>query len=150
MRLLAINRAEGTARQIGKVITNHRMTMEEIIETLGGEILPEEEEENVDFDGERFYFDDLETAEDTNLTDEEKIYLLMQDYCTEKGAKKYVKDGAGFYEDTEEGYKDFEQECIACLNDPEDVPEMWEKMRSVDYLDVFRKRIKTYRYDVCL
>lgn len=150
MRLLVINRAEGTARQIGKVITNHRMTMEEIIEKLDGEILPEEEEENVDFDGERFYFDDLETAEDTNLTDEEKIYLLMQDYCTKKEAKKYVKDGAEFYENTEEGYKDYERECIAGLNDPEDIPEMWEKMRSVDYIDVFGKRIKMYRYDVCL
>lgn len=36
---------------------------------------------------------------------------------TERDIERHIKDGVSVYDNTEAGYKDYEQECIAGLND---------------------------------
>lgn len=51
---------------------------------------------------------------------------------TERDIERHIKDGVSVYENTEAGYKDYEQECIAGLNDSEEIREMWEKLETVE------------------
>lgn len=51
---------------------------------------------------------------------------------TERDIERHIKDGVSVYDNTDAGYKDYEQECIAGLNDPEEIPEMWEKLETVE------------------
>ena len=51
---------------------------------------------------------------------------------TERDIERHIKDGVSVYDNTDAGYKDYEQECIAGLNDPEEIQEMWKKLETVE------------------
>ena len=51
---------------------------------------------------------------------------------TERDIERHIKDGVSVYDNTDAGYKDYEQECIAGLNDPEEIPEMWKSLETVE------------------
>lgn len=51
---------------------------------------------------------------------------------TDHDIEKHIKDGISVYENTEKGYNDFKIESINCLCDPEDIPEMWQKLNTIE------------------
>ena len=51
---------------------------------------------------------------------------------TERDIERHIKDGVSVYDNTEAGYKEYERECIAGLNDPEEIPEMWKSLETVE------------------
>lgn len=51
---------------------------------------------------------------------------------TERDIERHIKDGVSVYDNTDAGYKDYEQECIAGLSDPGEIPEMWKKLETVE------------------
>ena len=63
---------------------------------------------------------------------------------TERDIERHIKDGVSVYDNTEAGYKEYERECIAGLNDPEEIPEMWKKLETVE------NGTKSYKIDFVL
>lgn len=63
---------------------------------------------------------------------------------TEHDIERHIKDGVSVYNNTEAGYKEYERECIAGLIDPEDIPEMWENLETVE------NGAKSYKIDFAL
>lgn len=63
---------------------------------------------------------------------------------TERDIERHIKDGVSVYDNTEAGYKDYEQECIAGLNDPEEISEMWRSLETVE------NDVKSYKIDFVL
>ena len=64
-------------------------------------------------------------------TEEIRKILATGTNMTERDIERHIKDGVFVYDNTEAGYKEYERECIAGLNDPEDIPEMWESLETV-------------------
>ena len=65
-------------------------------------------------------------------TEEIRKILATGTNMTERDIERHIKDGVYVYDNTEAGYKEYERECIAGLNDPEDIPEMWESLETVE------------------
>lgn len=63
---------------------------------------------------------------------------------TERDIERHIKDGVSVYDNTEAGYKEYERECIAGLSDPEEIPEMWKKLETVE------NGTKSYKIDFVL
>ena len=64
MKLTVKNKATGEI--IGKILTNHTMTLDECIENLGGEVINDmgdprwsDDGDNVIIDGKRYWYEDL-------------------------------------------------------------------------------------------
>lgn len=65
-------------------------------------------------------------------TEEIRKILATGTNMTECDIERHIKDGVSVYDNTDAGYKDYEQECIAGLSDQEEIPEMWEKLETVE------------------
>lgn len=65
-------------------------------------------------------------------TEEIRKILATGTNMTERDIERHIKDGVSVYDNTDTGYKDYEQECIAGLSDQEEIPEMWEKLETVE------------------
>ena len=63
---------------------------------------------------------------------------------TERDIERHIKDGVYIYDNTEAGYKEYERECIAGLNDPEEIQEMWGNLETVE------NGAKSYKIDFAL
>jgi len=134
----------GTAELIGKIEDKDGLTVAEAVEQLGGEVVEDDDCARAYLYGTEYIADELILEADSDLLDAEKAYMLTQDHCTLKEAKKHVQDGCTFYEDSEQGYKDYERECIAGLIDPEEIPEMWKSLETVE------NGVKSYKIDFVL
>ena len=77
-------------------------------------------------------------------TEEIRKILATGTNMTERDIERHIKDGVFVYDNTEAGYKEYERECIACLNDPEDIPEMWKSLETVE------NGAKSYKIDFAL
>ena len=47
---------------------------------------------------------------------------------SEHDIKKHIQNGACFYTNNDEGYKAYFDECIGCLNDEYEIPDMWNSL----------------------
>ena len=77
-------------------------------------------------------------------TEEIRKILATGTNMTERDIERHIKDGVSVYDNTDVGYKDYERECIAGLNDPEEIPEMWKKLETVE------NGAKSYKIDFAL
>ena len=144
MKLLFLDKLMGTAELIGKIEDKDGLTVAEAVKQLGGEVVKDDDCTRAYLYGTEYIADELILEADSDLLDAEKVYMLTQDHCTLKEAKKHVQAGCAFYEDSEQGYKDYERECIAGLSDPEDIPEMWKSLETVE------NGVKSYKIDFAL
>ena len=132
MKLLFLDKLMGTAELIGKIEDKDGLTVAEAVKQLGGEVVEDDDCTRAYLYGTEYIADELILEADSDLLDAEKVYMLTQDHCTLKEAKKHVQDGCTFYEDNEQGYKEYFKECKAGCIDPEEIPEMWEKLETVE------------------
>lgn len=77
-------------------------------------------------------------------TEEIRKILATGTNMAERDIERHIKDGVSVYDNTEAGYKEYERECIAGLSDPEEIPEMWEKLETVE------NGAKSYKIDFAL
>lgn len=144
MKLLFLDKLMGTAELIGKIEDKDNLTVAEAVDQLGGEVVKDDDCTRVYLYGTEYIADELILEADSDLLDTEKVYMLTQDHCTLKEAKKHVQDGCTFYEDSEQGYKDYFEECKAGCIDPEEIPEMWKSLGTVE------NGVKSYKVDFVL
>lgn len=65
-------------------------------------------------------------------TEEIRKILATGTNMTERDIERHIKDGVSVYDNTDAGYKEYERECIAGLNDSEEIPEMWRSLETVE------------------
>ena len=68
--------------------------------------------------------------EEVNMLSEKKKDEILKKgtNMTNNDIKKHLQNGASFYTNDEDGYKAYWDECIAGLNDAEDIPGMWNSL----------------------
>ena len=69
------------------------------------------------------------------LSEREKEEILKKGTnMTNHDIKKHIQNGASFYPNSEAGYKAYFDQCIACLNDEDEIPDMWDSLEVIgDY-----------------
>lgn len=144
MKLLFLDKLMETAELIGKIEDKDGLTVAEAVEQLGGEVVEDDDCTRAYLYGTEYIADELILEADSDLLDAEKVYMLTQDHCTLKEAKKHVQAGCAFYEDSEQGYKEYFKECEAGCIDPEEIPEMWRSLETVE------NGVKSYKIDFVL
>lgn len=144
MKLLFLDKLMGTAELIGKIEDKDGLTVAEAVEQLGGEVVKDDDCTRAYLYGTEYIADELILEADSDLLDAEKVYILTKDHCTLKEAKKHVQAGCAFYEDSKQGYKEYFKECEAGGIDPEEIPEMWGSLETVE------NGAKSYKIDFAL
>ena len=70
------------------------------------------------------------------LSEREKEEILKKGTnMTNHDIKKHIQNGASFYPNNENGYKAYFDECVAGLNDEDEIPYMWY---SLDVIGEYR------------
>lgn len=83
----------------------------------------------------------------TDLTDREKIALLIQSGVYKSAAERAVKeDMVIFYLDNNDGMKEYFYN-LCDVDDGRDKRHMWNRLDKVDYFDEYGNFLCTYRYD---
>lgn len=144
MKLLFLDKLMGTAELIGKIEDKDGLTVAEAVAQLGGEVVKDDDCTRAYLYGTEYIADELILEDDSDLLDAEKVYMLTRDHCTLKEAKRHVQAGCAFYEDSEQGYKDYFKECEAGCIDLEDIPTMWKSLETVE------NGVKSYKIDFAL
>lgn len=67
----------------------------------------------------------------TNITKEKEIEILMADKCTEYEAKKYLSNGTVIYADFEENFESYAKEWLATTSE--------------DFIEELRKMVETHK-----
>lgn len=66
------------------------------------------------------------------LSEREKEEILKKGTnMTNHDIKKHIQDGACFYTNDENGYKAYFDECVAGLNDEDEIPDMWNSLEVI-------------------
>lgn len=69
------------------------------------------------------------------LSNSEKEEILKNTNMTKHDIQKHIQNGACFYTNDENGYKAYFAECVAGLNDEDEIPDMWN---SLDVIGEYR------------